>query len=704
MDNLKVRNFNNLNKDKISKYDIRYINNNSSKTLKNCTFENKSNKSKNHVINNNMKNKSNIYDCNNAATKSNKSYYFSLRSNTERYKLHSPNLSDTNTSIKKNNDNIFNINNFKDINSNNINNAVNNKDSLNISNNSQIYNNNNLSNVNILSRVDNSKQLSESINDNYSLSSKISNINTVVNKKYIDNNTTKRNLSNIYNLYSNKTKLRSNTNESKSTNKSLSKNVKNSSINYKDLKNYYKKNNNNKFSPYNNTKNKSFNKKDNNKNNSSNYYKNNNNSYKNSPSNDKIVVLYEDFKRLQFKKDQILKCKKDAEASLRIPKITKVAKDIIRNSNEFQKRLYPYYKVDKEVFDKNNDNNINDYFDNNPQLYKIIDNDNIYNIKQNKCFDNDNKIYRKSSLSSNTKRNEYSFSARFNPEINKNSKIIASKLEPSFQRLTSKRNKSKNSNYSINNSFRTNSNGVYNAYNIQNRNLNSNKGFNLKTKVSTHCKKLYENGLKKMHEKDKKHRDKLNKNLNDACHFSFKPKINRLSSLESKNYYDKLYNNLKDEDEFEDSNLNSDIKDNHSDYYNKSINWLNNKQLKCSKSKRKEHEYNMRECTFSPNIEKENIPSDENFIKRNLSHIYGYVKKRRDFLKNEKEKNNKGNKLIAINKFREINNKNPYDKTIIFNVDLKNSQLNLSNKRSNSKDKIKFYRNLTNTNVFYNKN
>ena len=62
------------------------------------------------------------------------------------------------------------------------------------------------------------------------------------------------------------------------------------------------------------------------------------------------------------------------------------------------------------------------------------------------------------------------------------------------------------------------------------------------------------------------------------------------------------------------------------------------------------------------------------------------------------------NKLIAINKFREINNKNPYDKTIIFNVDLKNSQLNLSNKRSNSKDKIKFYRNLTNTNVFYNKN
>ena len=251
------------------------------------------------------------------------------------------------------------------------------------------------------------------------------------------------------------------------------------------------------------------------------------------------------------------------------PNITNKARVIERDPTKFPERLYPKIK-------SNRDNNSSST----PNF--------------NDSFEYEDNIYRKKEK---LKQSNYSFK----PEIDKKSKQIASKLQPSQERLLQKKNRSK-------------------SFDLDNSILSD---VSCKSRKSDKARldNLYNTGLNRMKSREEVYKKKKEIESEEYKKYPFKPKIIETSktntSTPRKEFYDKAYN------------------------------WRKNVDNRINKIRTNYEKTKSKELTFKPNINKEYIPTDEKFIMKRIDQIEDYVTKRRKVLAKKKEDEEYKNKRLS---------------------------------------------------------
>ena len=282
------------------------------------------------------------------------------------------------------------------------------------------------------------------------------------------------------------------------------------------------------------------------------------------------------------------------------PQISDVARSINRDPNKFVERLF----YDKYTCDKKKNNKHDSYYYNNKK-----------DKKKEKEKENNNFTYR--------------------PSINKKSQEIAEKLESSSKRLL--RKKEKNELMNKEECEKIAINNYKNLFNNNCFNKGENKKINFNEKNLIY--KLYNKGLEKIKKKELIYQENVRKKNEEYKNYSFSPNIspdnkNRINNKNIKyNYKIKSKSKLKE--------LNKKM-------YNDQVEWQKKKNLENSKKKLIHEDFMIKNyCTFKPKILHKKLKDNEKIIKLNLKTSNSYIEKRRNQLKQKKEKN------------RSFNNKNP---------------------------------------------
>lgn len=424
------------------------------------------------------------------------------------------------------------------------------------------------------------------------------------------------------------------------------------------------------------------------------------------------VSLYEDFKRIKSK----LEKKKDTAEEMRkrsmSPNITSMARNIQRDPNNFQERLYPYHKVNQgygygtnALSSSGYPDNIKLHFHQKNHLYKVLDENDVFDIYGHKI--NHDNIYHKEKPK--IVNNDFTFS----PVFNKKSIQIASKLEPAFERLISKRSKSKTSCNSRNQSF-CKANDKKDENTPQSKKPNT--GINSRRNSPPGCR-LYQQGINKLKQKFLDWEIKCTQAMELHKQFDYTPNILPSSrrfienTVKRRDYSDnnnvnKSFNSNKEASENkqkdfnqQDSNIhNKSGISKHDSFYERNLNWKNYISEKLSKDKEKQTKQENINCTFTPEISNNRIPTDEKMIKRNLSGMYEYVMRRRGSLSKDKEQKDLYDKKFNNGKYYQIKPTKTVNVTFEMDRRLEKRQ---SKVKVQPKADVHSFRELTNSNSFY---
>jgi len=309
------------------------------------------------------------------------------------------------------------------------------------------------------------------------------------------------------------------------------------------------------------------------------------------PPNDSGNRLYNYGYYIKNKLDKKRKLENEKIRQQMTPKILNRSKEMNRDPNKFEERLYYAEKNDT--------------------------NDSIYN--------------RKRTLSRENLNYKNYFNSRFThqPKINKKSLLIASKLEPSTLRINKK--KMRYSNY-------VEEKSVLNYYSnlFKNKNINLNYKKKLNNNISAACgneksNELYLKGIQDMKRKEQIYKENQLRKEEEFKNYSFRPKITKNYSSSGFRINDKRM--MKDKD----------------DMYKKNKEWKSRVENENLSKKKKFEEIENKKYTFKPEINKINIQNDVSFIMKNIQQMNEYVNKRRKILEQKKEEENYKNKKLGLN-------------------------------------------------------
>lgn len=247
------------------------------------------------------------------------------------------------------------------------------------------------------------------------------------------------------------------------------------------------------------------------------------------------------------------------------------------------------------------------------------------NYKKN-VIKNKNKGKNENNSKSNIS-NDTNFS--YHPKLNKNSLLIAQKLEPSFERLNKKKKSKDNKkldlkkNYSNlygislfnNNASQSNYSGI-NFFNNNKKDSVCKKDKN-KKKIIEKMNILYLKGVEQRNRKEKIFNDNKKKKEEEYKKYPFKPSINKnihilnFGQIKKKNNSKKRNNNI----------------------YKKQFEWKKKIENKINKKKEKKDEAMKKICTFKPEISIYNFKNNNIVIPKVLAQMNEYVIKRRKSIK-----------------------------------------------------------------------
>ena len=253
-------------------------------------------------------------------------------------------------------------------------------------------------------------------------------------------------------------------------------------------------------------------------------------------------------------------------------------KNIKKNSNLFYKKFNPLNKINK------------------------------LEITEREIFGKENNIYNKEN-----KKNKKQEFFSFKPKLSKNSIRIAEKLESSFIRLN--KIPIKNIYEKSNNTKIIEVELIEKKYlDLKNKkNYSRNHKLNINFNYTNPSESLYQKGIKKIIEKEKKRKKILEERENLYKTFSFSPNIlkrKKKNVFYSNKKYDKSYDN----------------------FYKRNIQWKEKVRNKSEILLRKNTLKELKECSFTPKIYKKEIKNDTSFILKNIEQINKYVRNRQEFL------------------------------------------------------------------------
>ena len=320
--------------------------------------------------------------------------------------------------------------------------------------------------------------------------------------------------------------------------------------------------------------------------------------------------------KLKSKRNQI---EFEFKANMR-PNITDKAKNIIRNPDLFEERLYPYHKV----------NSINTLRMSKSckifQLEPILDESkNLGELYGDHSYVN---VYRKASNKSFVDYN-------FKPELNEKSRRIASEMESSKVRLTKKKGKKESADEKILNRSLSRLFSDSNSLSLYGNLLNTETSLNLSiasTRSIARSKALYENAVAQIEYKKALYEDKKKKEEEDYKTYSYKP---QLISKPQTNFSTVVPSKDKNENEL-------------SALYKRQTEWrrslIKRQQLIFLKQ---ENDFATMH-TFKPVTNKSYRSLDKKFLERmnkHIEHSVSYVKNRR---KNIDEKDSKLRRMNSL--------------------------------------------------------
>ena len=259
------------------------------------------------------------------------------------------------------------------------------------------------------------------------------------------------------------------------------------------------------------------------------------------------------------------------------------------------------------------------------RLYYNNNSNNISKVSNDNC--DTQSIYH--SRKTNKELMDYNYYAH-KPSLDKNSMLIASKLEPSSSRLLKKKKKYYKNDNSLSPKINSNKNGLY-----SNSNNNSNSFYNTSqshksTTKSKRCNELYAKGVEKIQKREKAYKDHKKKEEEEYKQYSFKPKIIKNSPL------------------IDNSIVKSVSTGNEgAEMYKKQFEWKKKVENENIRKKKKIENMNYQDCTFKPEISHLNIQNDEKFIMKNIDQMNEYVNKRREFIQKKKEFEEYKNKRLG---------------------------------------------------------
>ena len=269
----------------------------------------------------------------------------------------------------------------------------------------------------------------------------------------------------------------------------------------------------------------------------------------------------------------------------------------------------------------------------------------FYNKNNNKEKDNKNN-YMNNTVKICNKININNKNFTYRPKISQNSQKIAQKLGPSSIRLY-KKNKKINKE-EIENMANNSYTNLFKAK-IRSCSNSKEKKKNNNSKIQKIINKLYNEGIKDLHNKELIYKENVLKKDEEYKKYPFRPNTSRKRKNKSTNHSFN-YESMSLE------KLNNDM-------YTKQIEWKNKKDEYNQKRKQFEEElFLCQKCTFKPNISREFIKDDEKIIKRNLKDMNNYIIKRRNQIYNTKDN---GFNLRSYNTSKIINeNNNMYNSCI----------------------------------------
>ena len=255
---------------------------------------------------------------------------------------------------------------------------------------------------------------------------------------------------------------------------------------------------------------------------------------------------------------------------------------------------------------------------------------------------------KKKKKKNNTSNDSTNFS--YHPKLNKNSILIAEKLEPSFIRLNKKKKiknikESNHKSYYLNlygNSLSQNittqdiNKGIYPFKNKENSKKKDKNNQNIFEKMNN----LYLRGIEEKQKKEKKYNENKRKKEDEYKNFSFKPYLNKninIFKIDEKNTSTK--NNKKNNSKKDNKNI-----------YKRQFEWKKKIEKKLNKKKEKNEEIIKKLYTFKPESYTQNYKNNDKYNNIALEQTNEYVIRRRKYIK-EKEKEEKyKNKKLGRNR------------------------------------------------------
>ena len=255
---------------------------------------------------------------------------------------------------------------------------------------------------------------------------------------------------------------------------------------------------------------------------------------------------------------------------------------------------------------------------------------------------------KKKKKKNNTSNDSTNFS--YHPKLNKNSILIAEKLEPSFIRLNKKKKiknikESNHKSYYLNlygNSLSQNittqdiNKGIYPFKNKENSKKKDKNNQNIFEKMNN----LYLRGIEEKQKKEKKYNENKRKKEDEYKNFSFKPYLNKninIFKIDEKNTSTK--NNKKNNSKKDNKNI-----------YKRQFEWKKKVEKKLNKKKEKNEEIIKKLYTFKPESYTQNYKNNDKYNNIALEQTNEYVIRRRKYIK-EKEKEEKyKNKKLGRNR------------------------------------------------------
>ena len=255
---------------------------------------------------------------------------------------------------------------------------------------------------------------------------------------------------------------------------------------------------------------------------------------------------------------------------------------------------------------------------------------------------------KKKKKKNNTSNDSTNFS--YHPKLNKNSILIAEKLEPSFIRLNKKKKiknikESNHKSYYLNlygNSLSQNittqdiNKGIYPFKNKENSKKKDKNNQNIFEKMNN----LYLRGIEEKQKKEKKYNENKRKKEDEYKNFSFKPYLNKninIFKIDEKNTSTK--NNKKNNSKKDNKNI-----------YKRQFEWKKKVEKKLNKKKEKNEEIIKKLYTFKPESYTQNYKNNDKYNNIALEQTNEYYIRRRKYIK-EKEKEEKyKNKKLGRNR------------------------------------------------------